>query len=174
MPPPPPPDDGGASPEAGDADRYLAYLKDRGRPSDSLREDTGLAVGGWRFFYREGDGRRDDAAGISADGATVDGFNPSDWFEFLTTPGVDGDVALRRIAWLLLRPGPVGPEYPFNDPEMAAAVGAPEVVSGAEAVLFRGWVIYPPEMQYPVRLTVSAKRGEKAVIDSVPWHELKE
>jgi hypothetical protein len=160
--------------EPADSRRYVEYLESKGRPTSELREDTGLRVGDWRFCYRDTGGpRREDAAGLDSLGHAVDGYTPSDWYEFLSEPDLDADRAHRRIAWLLGRPGPVGPGYRFDDADVASMVGPPTLERDLVTATFEGWVIYPPEMQSPHRLRIAAHSGARATIDSTLWSKVK-
>ena len=55
---------------------------------------------------------------------------------------------------------------------MAAAVSDLFVDRASDRVTFEGWVLYPPEMQSPHRLLVSASPGTPVGIESALWSEV--
>jgi len=171
-PDPPPPSDPLGPTEATDAERYVEHLARLGRPPGEPQEDVGLRIGDWRFYHRGSPMRREDLAGVDSAGHVIDGYTPGDWYDFLSEPAVDAQNAHQRVAWLLGRAGRVGAEYPFTDAKVAAVVSGPTLDRAGDTVTFEGWVVYPPEMQYPHRLRIVAHPGTKVTIEAAQWSEV--
>jgi hypothetical protein len=159
-------------------DRYLEYLKRVHRPTDEAHEREDLRMGAWRFYDRgpfrggdtqDGPGTTDRVA-LDDGGRVVAAGSPSDWFELLATPGLTAAQAHQRICWLLGRPAPVGRHYHFKDPDLARRVGDPTLKKDDRTVTFVGWVVYPPEMNFPYRVRIVATRGASASVETQPWN----
>jgi len=148
---------------AEDTARYVAWMAKRGTPvKDTPREDTNLRVADWGFFdHGSGPGEFTDRAGLDrADHAIVPA-ERGDWFAFFTTKGLDAATALSRVAWLWkaigLDPSPRMPK-----------VTAPTLTTGKDGtVTFQGWVVFPPNVGNPIRMTITATAsGTKLVQES--------
>lgn len=150
-------------PPAEDTARYLAWMARRGTPvTDKAREDVSLRLGDWGFFehgVRAGDAR-DRTALDRADHAVVPS-DKGDWYALLGTRGLDAAGALARAAWLL-RASTVdpSPHHPKVTP--------PALTTASDGTItLQGWLVYPPNMGRPMRLTITATpRGAKLVHES--------
>jgi len=145
-----------------DTARYSAWMSRRGKPvKDVPREVVALRIGGWGFFdHGGGPGQALDRAGIDRSGHVIQPQEQGDWHAFLVTPGLDAAGALKRVAWLFsageLAPSPKHPQ-----------VAAPTLeVAPDGAVKLQGWLVFPPNMDAPRRLTLTATReGAKLVFE---------
>jgi hypothetical protein len=138
-----------------DTSRYVAWMAKRGSPiKDKPREDTSLRVAEWGFFdHGNGPGEFADRTGLDrADHAIVPA-ETGQWFAFFSTKGVDAAIALSRVAWLWkasgLEPSPRLPK-----------VTAPTLTTGkGGTITFQGWLVFPPAMGNPIRMTITATAG---------------
>lgn len=163
MNPPAPPTP--AAPAAPDTKRYVDWLAAQGKPlKDTAREDVALRTGDWGFYdHGGGPGQFLDRAGVRKDGAAIVNSDKGAWHAFLTTPGLDAAGALKRVAWLYAGGALVPPGLP---PKLGSAekVKAPTLtVAGKEATL-QGWMLFPPNMTSPMRVTIKATEGATPVI----------
>ena len=145
---------------AEDTARYVAWMAKRGTPvKDTPREEVQLRLGDWGFFeHGPAPGAALDRAALDrADHAVV----PSDkgaWFALLSTKDLDAAGALRRAAWLL-KGSPIDPT------PKAPKVTPPTLAPGRDgAIVLQGWVVYPPNMGTPVRLTITASAKAVALV----------
>ena len=162
----PPPTPSGPPPE--DTARYVAWMEKRGTPiKDKAREDTYLRVGDWGFFdHGPGPGVFADRAGLDRAGHAIVPGESGDWQAFFTTSGVDAQVALKRVAWLFRASG--------LDPQSAAKVKhkdkitAPSLTVAKDGtVTFVGWMVFPPNMSNPMRMTITTgPSGTKLINES--------
>lgn len=164
--PPPPP----SKLPTEDTARYLAWMAKRGTPvgthaDDKAREDVSLRLGDWGFFehgVKIGDAR-DRAALDRADHAVVpsDKADKGDWYALLSTKGLDAAKAFDRAAWLF-RAAKVDPSP--HHPK----VTAPTLTIASDATItLQGWLVYPPNMGRPMRLTITATpKGAKLANES--------
>lgn len=163
MNPPAPP--APAAPAAADPKRYVDWMAAQGKPiKDTAREDIALRVGDWGFFdHGGGPGQFLDRAGVRKDGTALVNSDKGAWHAFLTTPGLDAAGALKRVAWLYSAGALVPPGLP---PKLGSAekVKAPMLtVAGKDATL-QGWMIFPPNMTSPMRVTIKATEGATPTI----------
>ncbi len=173
---------GASSAEAApqDPQRYIDYLRRVGRPTDEAHEREDLRVGSWRFYCRgpfrngatlDGPGTTDQVA-LDDAGHVVAAGTPSNWFELLAIPELTPRQAHQRVSWLLGRPALVDTRYPFKDPKLARLVGDPTLTKADQTVTFVGWVVYPPEMEFPFRVRIVASKGATATVETQPWNSL--
>ncbi len=151
------------APPAQDTARYVAWMTQRGKPvKDTPREAVELRVGDWGFFdHGGGPGQAFDRAGLDKASHAIQPQEQGHWHAFLTTPGLDAAGALKRVAWLFAA-GAIGP-----DPRQPK-VTAPTLEQAPDgSVKLQGWVIYPPNMNAPMRITITATpTGAKLVNES--------
>ena len=159
--PPPPPIQ---APPAQDTARYVAWMAQRGKPvKDTPREAVELRIGDWGFFdHGGGPGQAFDRAGLDKASHAIQPQEQGHWHAFLTTPGLDAAGALKRVAWLfsagaLVTPNPKQPK-----------VTAPTLEKAPDGSMkLQGFVIYPPNMNAPMRITITATpTGAKLVNES--------
>jgi hypothetical protein len=150
-------------PPAQDTARYVAWMNQRGKPvKDIPREAVELRIGDWGFFdHGSGPGQALDRAGLDKASHAIQPQEQGQWHAFLTTPGLDAAGALQRVAWLFsaaeLGPNPRQPK-----------VTAPALQTAPDgSVKFQGWMVFPPNMSAPMRLTITATpAGAKLVNES--------
>jgi len=148
---------------AEDTARYVAWMKQQGTAvTDKPREDTNLRIADWGFFdHGNGPGEFQDRAGLDRSGHAIVPAESGHWFAFFSTSGVDAATALSRVAWLWkasgLDPSPKLPK-----------VTAPTLTPGKDGTItFQGWLVFPPNMGNPIRMTITAKAsGAKLVQES--------
>jgi hypothetical protein len=154
--PPPTPN----SPPPEDTARYVAWMEKRGTPvKDKPREDTYLRIGDWGFFdHGPGPGVFADRAALDRTGHAIVPGETGDWRAFFTSPGVDAGVALKRVAWLFRASGldlqsttKVSHKNKITDPVLTVAKD--------DAITFVGWMVFPPNMGNPMRLTITVPPG---------------
>jgi hypothetical protein len=159
-----PPTPNGPPPE--DTARYVAWMEKRGTPiKDKPREDTYLRIGDWGFFdHGPGPGVFADRAGLDRAGHAIVPAETGDWQAFFTTSGVDAAVALKRVAWLFRASG--------LDPQSTTKVNyknkitAPALnVAKDGTVTFVGWMVFPPNMGNPMRMTITAGPGGNKLVN---------
>lgn len=157
----PPPKD--PPPPAEDTARYVAWMSQRGKPvKDTPREVVDLRVGDWGFFdHGGGPGQAFDRAGLDKASHAVQPQEQGHWHAFLTAPGLDAEGALRRVAWLFSA-GDLGP-----DPKQPKLTAPTLKVAPDGSVKFQGWMVFPPNMGAPMRMTITATAtGAKLVNES--------
>lgn len=150
-PPPPPPPPSSTRP-AEDTARYVAWMSQRGTPvKDTPREVVELRIGDWGFFdHGGGPGQALDRAALDRAHHAIQPQEQGHWHAFFTTPGLDAAAAHERIAWLFSA-GAVDP-----DPKQPA-VTAPTLATAPDgSVTFQGWLVFPPNMGSPLRVTITA------------------
>jgi len=159
--PPPPPIQ---APPAQDTARYVAWMAQRGKPvKDTPREAVELRIGDWGFFdHGGGPGQALDRAGLDKASHAIQPQEQGHWHAFLATPGLDAAGALKRVAWLFSAGALVSP-----DPQQPK-VTAPTLVKAPDgSIKLQGFVIYPPNMNAPMRITITATpTGAKLVNES--------
>lgn len=146
-----------------DTARYLAWMTKRGTPvKDKAREDVALRIGDWGFFdHGPNPGAALDRAALDRADHAVTPSEKADWHALLTTKDLDAAGAIKRVAWLF-RASPIDPT------PKAPKVAAPTLTTASDGtVTFQGWVVYPPNMGSPMRLTITAtSKGAKLVNES--------
>ena len=159
--PPPPPPPPGAEPQ--DTARYEAWMQAKGKKLTKPREETTLRIGDWGFYdHGSAPGQALDRAGIDKANHAIEPTEKGDWYAFLTTKGLDADGALRRVAWLY-RAAELTPESAAQMPG-GAKVTAPTLTTGADgSVTLQGWLVYPPNMSSPMRITVRATKSGASI-----------
>ena len=142
--------------EKQDTARYETWLQAKGKEPTKPREETSLRIGDWGFFdHGSVPGRPLDRAGLDKANHAIEPMEKGDWYAFLTTKGLDAEGALRRYAWL------------FGSSELTPAraakmpggekVTAPTLTTGTDGtVTLQGWLVSPPNMSSPSRITVRA------------------
>jgi hypothetical protein len=154
------------SPPPEDTARYVAWMEKRGTPiKDKPREDTYLRIGDWGFFDHGG------GPGVFLDGAALDRAGHAivgetgDWHVLFTTSGLDAAEALKRVAWLL-RAGPVDPTTRIKLNHQNKVTAPALTVAKDGTITFIGWMVFPPNMSNPMRVTISvAASGTKLVYE---------
>ena len=150
-----PPTPNGPPPE--DTARYVAWMDKRGTPiKDKPREDTYLRIGDWGFFdHGPGPGVFLDRAGLDRAGHAIVPGEAGDWQAFFTSSGVDAAVALKRVAWLFRASGvdPTSTTKVNHKDKITAPVLS---VAKDGTATFTGWLVYPPNMGNPLRMTITA------------------
>jgi hypothetical protein len=108
------------------------------------------------FAHGSAPGRALDRAGLDKANHAIElGEKGGDWYVFLTTKGLDAAGALRRVAWVY-DAADLTPERAAEMPG-GAKVTAPTLTTGTDGtVTLQGWLVYPPRMSSPKRLTVRA------------------
>ena len=151
-------------PPAEDTARYVAWLTRRGTPiKDKAREDVSLRLGDWGFFEhgsKPGDAL-DRAALDRADHAVVPS-DKGDWHALLSTQGLDAAGAFGRAVWLF-RGSPVdpSPHHPKVTP--------PTLTTASDGTItLQGWLVYPPNMGRPMRLTITATAKGARIANESP------
>jgi hypothetical protein len=139
-----------------DTARYETWLRAKGKELTKPREDTSLRIGDWGFFQHGSvPGRALDRAGLDKANHAIELGEKGDWYAFLTTKGLDAAGALRRVAWLYTAAA-LTPESAAKMPG-SAKVTAPTLTTGTDGtVTLQGWLVYPPRMSSPKRITVRA------------------
>lgn len=154
-PPPPgnPPPPAIQPPPAQDTARYVAWMAQRGKPvKDTPREAVELRIGDWGFFdHGGGPGQALDRAALDKASHVIQAQEQGHWHAFLMTPGLDPAGALKRVAWLfsagaLVTPNPKQPKV--TEPTLEKAADG--------SVTLQGFIIYPPNMNAPMRITITA------------------
>lgn len=171
-PPGPPPAPGT---QQQDVSRYKTFLASAGiSAADSeLHEDERLRVGSWRFYYRGPATARSNQVAIDDSGHVVSIKHLDHWNAFLSGPALDAAGAHKRIAWLLGHAAEVGPSFKFKDADAQKRVAEPALDRGGDgSVTFTGWVVYPPQMQVPYRVTVRAPAQGDATLENTEWSKV--
>lgn len=155
--PPPPPPPPGMEPQ--DTARYETWLQGKGKKLTKAREETSLRIGDWGFFdHGSAPGQALDRAGLDKANHAIEPMEKGDWYAFLTTKGLDAAGALRRVAWLY-RAAELTPASAAKMPG-GGNVTAPALTTGTDGtVTLQGWLVYPPNMSSPMRITVRATKG---------------
>lgn len=163
--PPTPPERGTIS--TSDTARYVAWMVKQGTPIvDVAHENVALRHGEWGYFSqrREHQSPRDMAA-LDRSGHVVVPSDTGNWHALLSSPDLTAAGALQRVAFLYRASG----IDPFSAPKVSnrEKVTAPTLTASADVVTFQGWLLFPPNMGDPVRLTViAAPSNTKLVFDS--------
>jgi len=150
-----------------DTARYVEWMAEKGTPViDVAHENAALRHGEWGFFSqrREHQGPRDLAA-LDRSGHVVVPSDTGDWYAFLSSPGLTAAGALQRVAFLYRARG----IDPVSAPKVSnrEKVTAPTLIASTHVVTFQGWLLFPPNMGDPLRLTIIASpRHTKLVFDS--------
>lgn len=173
-PPGPPPPPGAA--KAQDVSRYQAYLKQQGiqAAASDLHEEERMRVGTWRFYYRGArPGMKDDVVALDDAGTAVTVADKNSWHALLATSGMDAKGAHQRLTWLMGKAAPIDGTYKLRDEGAAAKVGAPALEqAGDGTITFTGWVLYPPNMQTPYQMRVTAPKSGPATLTNTVWNKL--
>jgi hypothetical protein len=156
------------------AGAYKSFLEKSGKPTELMNENKSLRKGDWRFFAR-GDrpGVKFDEAAVSASGEVIDQSHQPAWYAFLSQPGVSPSELVQRYCWLhgqlaAIEPGTIN----FRDARIAPLIEKPTLTQHGDTATLRFWVLYPPNMQDPARLTLTAKKGAPLHTESANWHEV--
>ena len=172
-PPGPPPPPGAKKPQ--DVSRYQGYLGKRGiqAAAGDLHEEERMRVGTWRFYYRGAPGMKNDAVALDDAGTVASVDDKSHWHALLSAPGIDAKGAHERLVWLFGKAAPIDQTYKLRDEGAAAKVGAPTLKKADDgAITFAGWVVYPPNMQTPYLLRVTAPKSGAATMTNTVWNKL--
>jgi hypothetical protein len=142
--------------EKQDTARYETWLQAKGKELTKPREDTSLRIGDWGFFYHSpAPGVGLDRAGLDKANHAIEPMEKGDWYAFLTTKGLDAEGALRRFAWLF-GASDLTPASAAKKPG-GEKVTAPTLTTGTDGtVTLQGWLVSPPRMSSPRRITVRA------------------
>lgn len=160
---PPLPRRPGQAPVKPDTDRYLAWLKAQGKElKGDVQEHVHLRVGEWGFFDHGPPGAPQDRAGLDKAGHAVTAMESSDWHALLTTPGLDAAGAHRRIA-LLFRAAEIDPATAPQGVGHRDKLTAPTLDVDGGAATFQGWLVYPPNMSAPTRITITATPDKASI-----------
>jgi hypothetical protein len=155
--------------------RYKSFLDSAGisAAEGELSEEERLRVGSWRFYYRGPVTARSSQAAIDDAGHVVTIKHLEHWNAFLSEPALDAAGAHQRIAWLLGHAAEVGQGFKFKDAEAQKRVKEPALDRAPDgSVTFTGWVVYPPQMQVPYRVTVRAPKQGPATIENTEWSKI--
>ena len=152
-------------PAAQDTKRYVDWLAGQGKAlKDTAREDVALRIGDWGFYdHGAGPGQFLDRAGVHKDGKAIVSSDKGAWHAFLTTPGLDAAGALKRVAWLYAGGALVPPGLPPKLNHVYTVTPPQLTVAGKEATL-QGWMLFPPNMTSPMRVTIKASEGATPTI----------
>jgi len=155
---------------AEDTARYVAWMAKQGKPvTDKPREDTSLRVADWGFFDHAGSGPgafRDKAALDNADHFILptDKGDTGGWFAFLGTQALDAAGAHARVAWLY---GAAAVDPATTQLQNKDKLTPPKLARAGGSITFEGWLVYPPNMSNPMRITIIATAsGAKFVHES--------
>lgn len=162
----PPPTPNGPPPQ--DTARYVAWMEKRGKPiKDKPREDTYLRLGDWGFFdHGSAPGVFADRAGLDRAGHAIVPGETGDWQAFFTTSDIDADKAHKRVAWLF-RAAAIDPASPAQVKHRDKITAPTLTVAKDGTITFVGWMVYPPNMGNPIRMTITAgPNGNKLVNES--------
>ena len=142
--------------EKQDTARYETWLHAKGKELTKPREETSLRIGDWGFFQHGSvPGQPLDRAGLDKANHAIEPMEKGDWYVFLTTKGLDAAGALHRFAWLF-GSADLTPESAAKSP-WGAKVTAPTLTTGTDGtVTLQGWLVSPPRMSSPYRITVRA------------------
>jgi hypothetical protein len=134
-------------------------MRAKGKKLMKPREETSLRIGDWGFYDNwAAPGHVLDRAGIDKANHAIEPNEKGDWYAFLSTKGLDAAGALRRVAWLY-RAAELTPETAAGMPG-GAKVTAPTLTTGADgSITLQGWLVYPPNMSAPMRITVRATQS---------------
>lgn len=149
-----------------DPARYVAWMEKRGTPiKDKPREDTYLRIGDWGFFdHGPGPGVFLDRAGLDRAGHAIVPGEAGDWQAFFTSSGVDAAEALKRVAWLFRASG-VDPTSTTKVSHKDKITAPTLTVAKDGTVTFTGWLVYPPNMGNPLRMTITAGPGGTKLVN---------
>lgn len=163
-------------PPANEIGHYLAMLRATDQSTKGVPlEEHSLRIGEWRFCYLQlAPGVRRSSAAVHPTHGPVRANCDSNWWLLLTEPGMDARRAHRSVTWLMERPAPIEPGCPvLRNPKVAGMVSAPSLfVQGAQA-MFRGWVVWPPEMEDPSLVTVDARQGMPTSPTITCWDQVE-
>jgi hypothetical protein len=154
---------------AEDTDRYVTWMEKQGKPiKDKPHEFVSLRAGDWGFFYH---GDRPvgswtplmDRVALDRDGHAVTEAESSDWFDLLSTGGLDAAGALKRIAWLFNAEG----LSPTSAPGVKTdKITAPRLIVKDSAITFQGWWEAYSDPPYSRRITITATpSGTRLLLD---------
>ncbi|HEV7743482.1 MAG TPA: hypothetical protein VGO56_00680 [Pyrinomonadaceae bacterium] len=154
---------------AEDTTRYVAWMEKQGKPiSDKPHEDVSLRIGDWSFFYH---GDRpvgswiplQDRVGLDRSGHAVTEAENCDWYAFLSSDGLDGAAALKRIAWSFNAGGLYPETAPRGNP---GKITSPTLTANGRSITFSGWWQAYSDPPYSRRITITATAaGSKLVVD---------
>lgn len=164
--PPPPP----RSPPPEDTGRYVAWMAERGRAiKDTPREAVELRIGDWGFFdHGDVPGSPLDRTGLDRSKHAIDrDGGKNDWHAFLTTPGLDANGAIKRVAWLFVGAA-IGPDQAKHVSE-SPKITAPTLTANDGTLTLKGWMVFPPNMSDAVLVTITATQsGSKTTFGDKP------
>lgn len=153
-----------------DTARYVAWMAARGQPiKDTPREAVELRIGDWGFFDHGGEHYGGlDRAGLDRSRHALDpNSDKSDWYAFLTTPGLDAKAAAKRVAWLS-RGAAIGPDEAKHVTDRQK-ITAPTLTANNGTVTLRGWMVFPPNMSDATLVTITATPNDATrVFDDKP------
>jgi len=154
---------------AEDTGRYVTWMEKQGKPiKDKPHEVVSLRAGDWGFFYH---GDRPvgswtplmDRVALDRKGHAVTEAESSEWFDLLSTGGLDAAGALKRIAWLFNAEG----LSPASAPGMKTdKITAPRLIVKDGAITFQGWLEAYSDPPYSRRITITTTpTGTRLVLD---------
>lgn len=156
---------------AEDTARYVEWMSKRGAPfKDAPHENVSLRFADWGFYYH-GDRPAGsweplrDRTALDRSGHAVTDAESGDWYALLSTPGLDADAALKRVAWLFNAEGVL----PAPQPPRAKRdkITAPTLTNRDGRITFRGWWQAYTDPPYTRRITIVAtKDATKLTLDS--------
>jgi len=149
-------------PAQGDTTRYVTWLATTNvKTTNTPRENTGLRLGDWGFFDSfAGLGQPpSNQAGLDKSGHAIQGTEKGNWWEFLTTSGLDATGAQDRVAWLLKGVGVT--------PQMSKFVKAPTLSLTKDSVTLEAYYMIPGPGSAAHRVTITAtpSNANRLVID---------
>jgi hypothetical protein len=151
---------------------YRAFLAQSGQPASDLHEAKQLRKGDWRYFYRGArPGEKRAEVAISHGGEIVDKSHQEAWHAFLTQPGLTAEELAERFCWLHGNMALVDAQMSSHWRDAQAAVAPAAFVPDAHGRVLRFWVVYPPNMSTPFRVTVSAQKQARPKVEIVNWTE---
>jgi hypothetical protein len=151
-------------PPAEDTARYVAWMTKRGTPvKDKAHEDVSLRLGDWGFFdHGPGPGAALDRAALDRADHVVLPSEKGEWHALLSTVDLDAASALQRVAWLF-RASSIDPT------PKAPKVVPPTLTTASDGTItFQGWLVYPPNMGRPMRLTITATPKTTKIVNESP------
>jgi len=144
---------------------YAAWLATLGIGRTDFHEEPRWRLGDWSFFTLDGP-FLDRPAAVSPTG--VAGRDaPQGWYALLAHPV---EEVAPRVAWLLGNPVPLGPADPVVP---GASIAAPTLTTTGDARVLTLWVGWPPAVNDPVRVRITARPDGTATLEETHWSEVK-
>jgi hypothetical protein len=153
-------------PPAEDTARYLAWMTKRGTPvKDKAREEVLLRLGDWGFFeHGPSIGAALDRVALDRADHAVVASDKGAWHTLLGTKDLDAAETHKRVAWLFKA-------STFDPTQKAPKVVPPMLTTASDGTItFQGWLVYPPNMGRPMRLTITATPATVKIVNESPDH----